>query len=316
MNDETAKLTSSNLLHSFNLPHLLAGPAGNAISRLIAGATDYPVAWLERASQSVKDGTQARKLVREALAKAAAAKIGANEDLVDRAMYTFLSNETCKQHNRERVAQKTIEHLGDTTEDDRTTNEVDPDWMNVFEQHAAGASSERLQDLWGRVLAGEIRRPSSFSLRTIAFIAQLDRQTAAIFERQAGSILGGYIIPQNPQAASDNLDEFLHLQETGLLTGVGGQLHRFFGIQSPGRRLSFGSKEIRLYTDDNNRKVTVPGLLLTQIGREIAAILSPTTSHEDAERAASTISKDGLTKIALASAGASDEAVIWTKTPT
>jgi hypothetical protein len=59
----------------------------------------------------------------------------------------------------------------------------DDDWVTRFFKYAQDISSEQMQDLWGRILAGEIRRPGTFSLRTLDFVRNMTRQDAELLER-------------------------------------------------------------------------------------------------------------------------------------
>jgi hypothetical protein len=58
---------------------------------------------------------------------------------------------------------------------------ISEDWLNVFESEAAQMSSEQMQRLFGKILAGEIRRPASYSIKTIKLMAQVDNRAAALF---------------------------------------------------------------------------------------------------------------------------------------
>ena len=60
-----------------------------------------------------------------------------------------------------------------------------PDWLDFFGDYAEKANAEAVRDLWGRVLAGEIRRPGTFSLYTLRILAELDQQVARWFEEEA-----------------------------------------------------------------------------------------------------------------------------------
>ena len=44
-------------------------------------------------------------------------------------------------------------------------------------------SSEEMQVLWGRVLAGEVRKPGLTSMRTLSILKDLDADTAGLFSR-------------------------------------------------------------------------------------------------------------------------------------
>ena len=57
------------------------------------------------------------------------------------------------------------------------------DWLNAFEQEARNKSTEEMQQLFGRILAGEIAKPNSFSIKTIKLMTQLDTRVAGLFRR-------------------------------------------------------------------------------------------------------------------------------------
>lgn len=44
---------------------------------------------------------------------------------------------------------------------------VDDDWFNTWRDYAGRVSAEKMQRLWGSVLAGEIKSPGQYSLRTL-----------------------------------------------------------------------------------------------------------------------------------------------------
>jgi len=59
----------------------------------------------------------------------------------------------------------------------------DDDWISRFFNSAQDISSEEMQHLWGQILAGEIKNPGTYSLRTIDFIRNLTRAEAELFQR-------------------------------------------------------------------------------------------------------------------------------------
>ena len=59
--------------------------------------------------------------------------------------------------------------------------EPDHDWTARFFNYIQDISSEAIQFLWGKVLAGEIERPGSTSIRSLSILRNLDQRTAALF---------------------------------------------------------------------------------------------------------------------------------------
>ena len=64
---------------------------------------------------------------------------------------------------------------------DATDNPYEDDWLNTFESEACQKSSEEMQERFARILAGEIKRPGTFSIRTIKLLGEIDSDIASIF---------------------------------------------------------------------------------------------------------------------------------------
>ncbi len=88
-----------------------------------------------------------------------------------------------KQENIEQISQYAAQQLQDV---DRVSNEkLDDDWVSHFFEVAPTISSVEMQKLWGKILAGEISKPGSYSLRTLAFLRTLSKKEAEIFTKFA-----------------------------------------------------------------------------------------------------------------------------------
>ena len=77
------------------------------------------------------------------------------------------------------VSQAADELDGKDVED----HEVDHDWTARFFSEVQDVSSAGLQELWAKILAGEVERPGSTSTKTIGMLKDLDRSAAALFTR-------------------------------------------------------------------------------------------------------------------------------------
>lgn len=62
-------------------------------------------------------------------------------------------------------------------------HDVDHDWTARFFNDVQDVSSEDMHKLWGKVLAGEVERTGSTSLRTLGILRDLDQSTATLFSR-------------------------------------------------------------------------------------------------------------------------------------
>ncbi len=161
----------------------------------------------------------------------------ANE-LARRAQNRALYQEMKKQQNIESVIAKAYDQLENTEE--VSEDPVDPDWINEFFDNVANVSNEEMQVFWGKLLAGEVSKPKSFSLRTLATLKNLTNYEAQIFTKVAPYILGNiadlnegyinYFLLSDPNLLEHNgisFGQILRLSEAGLVTVTGNTMIGF-----------------------------------------------------------------------------------------
>ena len=86
--------------------------------------------------------------------------------------------EAKRQRSIEAVVQQAAFELGDRNVRD---HDPDHDWTARFFNEVQDVSSEAMQALWAKVLAGEVERPNSTSIKTLSILRNLDTATAGIF---------------------------------------------------------------------------------------------------------------------------------------
>ena len=70
----------------------------------------------------------------------------------------------------------------DDTDPNHKIGDISDDWLNQFRDVACKKSSEEAQDLFSKVLEGEVRKPGSFSLRALTTLSDMDQNVAMIFK--------------------------------------------------------------------------------------------------------------------------------------
>lgn len=86
-----------------------------------------------------------------------------------------------RQQNAEIIVSRAAKRLeSETTVADAS---VDEDWIARFFRIAEDITTEQMQELWSRVLAGEVKRPGSFSLRTLDVLRNMSQAEAQVFRR-------------------------------------------------------------------------------------------------------------------------------------
>lgn len=109
------------------------------------------------------------------------------EELVCRAEQRELGEAIRQQNNLEAVLETAFYEIEQVTES--SDESVDEDWFVRFLDIAKDISNEDMQRIWGKILAGEISKPGSFSLRTLDIVRNLSQKEAAVFQRVAPLII-------------------------------------------------------------------------------------------------------------------------------
>ena len=84
-----------------------------------------------------------------------------------------------RQRNIEDVLTKAALELGN---EDVQEHEPDHDWTSRFFNDIQDVSNEEAQQLYTKVLAGEVERPGHTSIKTLSILRDLDQSTAALFK--------------------------------------------------------------------------------------------------------------------------------------
>ena len=81
----------------------------------------------------------------------------------DRSLRRIKLTELRQQQNIEAIILRAIQYCSDSTIAER----ADQDWFSSFIALAEGISNKVMQDLWAKILAGEVSQSGSFSLKTL-----------------------------------------------------------------------------------------------------------------------------------------------------
>lgn len=204
--------------------------------------------------------------------------------LMQRAGTRLVLQETIKQHNIESVVDNAYEIL--EKEEVCSEEPVEQGWINRFFDSVADVSDEDLQKLWGKVLAGEIRQPRSYSLRTLETLKNLSKYEAELFEKVASLATrthGNVFLTSETEILRKygiSYDAILCLDECGLINSD--------GMVSYNPKISikdsvaiFSKSKLLLLKGTNERPINISmGIFgLTQAGKELYSIL-PCDSNE------------------------------------
>jgi Protein of unknown function (DUF2806) len=88
-----------------------------------------------------------------------------------------------EQKRQQNIESITATAASELSQQERVSEEKpDEDWITRFFSSAQDISSEEMQMLWGRVLAGEIKKPGTYSLKALDLLKNLTKNDAAVLE--------------------------------------------------------------------------------------------------------------------------------------
>lgn len=191
-----------------------------------------------------------------------------------------------RQHNVESITAVAAAELADAT--GVPDEKPDEDWVNRFFSSAQDVSSRQMQELWGRILAGEIKCPGQYSLKTLDFVRNLTKADAALIE-QFGALAINYatmafVAAQDRKWLQEKRSIYaghhFSLGELGAVYPTDLQI-RLFREESIQEEVLF-HRELVLVIKRGEIKseVQIPVWKFTNIGKELLALLSPSNDTE------------------------------------
>ena len=169
---------------------------------------------------------------------------------------------------------------------------VDDDWLFRWRDSASKVSSEKLQALWGRVFAGEIKSPGSFSLRTLEFLKNLSQREARWIEKLAPFVIDNDFVFGGKQELLDSegieFSFLVELQDLGIVTQAAPGMLKPLRSTVPNvfeRVLVSYNRALVATHKDAKKRVDLEAYRLTSLGSQVLRLGSFTT-HETYLRSA------------------------------
>lgn len=229
--------------------------------------------------------------------------------------------------NIESVVRQAQEALGESEAPDTEPNH---DWTARFFGQVQDISDEELQAIWAKILAGEVKRPGSVSLRTLSLLKDIDQVVATQFRalcsvatiiRAENAVIDARVPSLGGNAGSNALGDYglgfgvLNvLNEHGLIIA---DYNSWFdyricsGIPVEGGTnivipLAFQGRLWRLVPKDGVQlqgELPIHGVALTHAGQELASLVDLELKSDYAEALQAFFQKKGLHMVALEDVG-------------
>ena len=245
-----------------------------------AEAKAYEVKTLSRAAAEAEVASKA--IETQAIEDRISTIARENPELAERARKRLLTREIEGQFNVEQIAEQASLALPSAV----SVEPVNADWRRKFFQEAENVCESDMQELWGKVLAGEIAQPGAFGLRTLETLKQLSRKEAELFRQICGIamsdgwvVIVGHDINTALKPFGFSYDEILKLRDAGLLLHGDG-IHKSFPSMSPteqpGTQITvLVNNEIFIQLSGQSlASLHVPSLIFTQAGRELQRLIA------------------------------------------
>lgn len=310
-------VTSNGVLESIGeffsgIPKVFQKPLAKAISRLAMSAVGWPAAAMEAKAAELKHDQAMREKIRTAMVKQAISQIPGNSDIADRALEFFAGDILGKQHNREKVLFHAAEELSQTVhiDDSNYTNgkekEIDDDWLTSLSRYAENATSERLQHLFGRVLAGEIKTPGTYSLFTLDLLSKLSEKDAKAITSIAPYVISDSVLLTPITKNALNFSTASHLAAIGVINPTS------TGAIPAKKRLNFRNdltidgqpsivfslqRHALVMRSTKAQEVLLDCNVLTWTGQEILTLHSTDPSEEMLKELSKSLHENGITLI-------------------
>jgi hypothetical protein len=276
-----------------------------AASRLIGGAIAFPAALLRRPAQEFEDTTNARGLVSQGLAAALVEEAKNDPAIMKAVAEAYLPVTVRKSANRIAVAQKCAVELEALSPDPSLAKLPSEDWSNVHGRYSEDASSDELQLLFAKILAGEIASPGSYSVATMRVVSELSQSLAQDFEWAWAKSMG-HTIWRSPEFRSgDAWVRISRLRDTGLISPVDSGTHETpfaplepIGGLSPYVVASPDTLALSVFRSKPLNHI-VPTFTLTRIGVEIGALLKRPDYRANLKALAESLQIPGVERISI-----------------
>jgi hypothetical protein len=158
--------------------------------------------------------------------------------------------------------------------------EPSQDWVSRWRDSAEKVSDGQMQELWGRILAGEIRKPGTYSLRALESVKNLSREDADLISKLASFVVSDFIVRFDDSSFFDDhglkFSDFIELQELGLIAGVEGLgIEKSFTLLDylgNFRAIIFSHHVMRVTPPEGASKFSFQIYTVTRLGGEIVSL--------------------------------------------
>ena len=169
--------------------------------------------------------------------------------------------------------------------DDADPNDVHANWRESFIAKASLIADTDMQEAWGRILASELNGPGAFSMQTVAIVADMGPQDAAMFANLCRYVCLLYDKEANTKqhlaivfdSGMQSVYTALSFAKLGILESLGLITQHPYAVSlNAGRHLDFvfGNKLLSFTASaDRSGEIECGRVSFTRAGKELARIV-------------------------------------------
>lgn len=215
-----------------------------------------------------------------------------------------------EQENIEAITNYALESINSEREsknfDEKDdSKKIDDDWIFRFFKLAEQVSENEMQMIWGRILAGQVISPNSYSLRTLEILSSMTQQDALVFSKLANFAIKD--LDKYPVAYifhKKHMDEFnknelgiiysdlMMMEDIGIISSSKSFITYEYSKSSE-IELVLGNVRMKFEIREQAKQQKFPAKAFTRAGTELLSLLHYSPSQEYVKTLTSYIATSG-----------------------
>jgi hypothetical protein len=252
------------------------------LGELICNATGITAA-------GIKKNADAECYKRLLMAKAENTISQGNDNAIDKFIYAQAHK---KLDNILQVSQKAFNEF--TEQEEVSSEKVDQDWATRFFNIVEDISDEEMHNLWAKILAGEIKQPKSFSLRTLEILRNLSKEEAEAFIRNAPYCFGDGCLCHDSFVS---INDYVLLTDASLTAPHESIVIKYTPDEDGYFNIKLRDTTLKIKTENKGTQISMRIYVLTKAGEELLKLSTTSISSDCINYIIKFLKNNGATKI-------------------
>ena len=143
------------------------------------------------------------------------------EDLLDSGSMTY--SELYKANNFLKIAEKADKYYSDKKDEDNKEHSYNFDWFIRFYEEAGNVSNDQMQEIWAKLLAGEVLGKEKYPIRIIDVLKNMESNDAILFNKICSNCIksnDNYFLPNYDEIINRlglTYSDIMSISELGLI---------------------------------------------------------------------------------------------------